>query len=214
MKYKKFLLKLATQQLPPSLQSHAYHPKLLDNRLKICNQGLLSVINRRLDGLVSARLQLQSLDSHSLRQSASAESARTPPFAARLRRSSVAGVVAYVLNVAWIDGSTGFGKPFIDAVWSISESPKDELKSNKRRFILHCLRILLFQIVEELVFNSLGTGATKETDETGTSIVTGTRFVKGGGLHGWNLMSKLTSRGEQLINGTCFTYKLLIIIVG
>ncbi|CAI9770890.1 unnamed protein product [Fraxinus pennsylvanica] len=36
----------------------------------------------------------------------------------------VAGVVAYVLNVAWIDSSTGFGKPFIDAVSSISESPE------------------------------------------------------------------------------------------
>ncbi|CAA2967590.1 Hypothetical predicted protein [Olea europaea subsp. europaea] len=38
----------------------------------------------------------------------------------------VAGVVAYVLNVVWIDGSIGFSKPFIDAVWSISESLKTD----------------------------------------------------------------------------------------
>ncbi|CAA2995835.1 15-cis-zeta-carotene isomerase, chloroplastic, partial [Olea europaea subsp. europaea] len=36
----------------------------------------------------------------------------------------VAGVVAYVLYAAWIDSSTGFGKPFIEAVSSISESPE------------------------------------------------------------------------------------------
>ncbi|KAL2470173.1 15-cis-zeta-carotene isomerase [Abeliophyllum distichum] len=36
----------------------------------------------------------------------------------------VLGVVLYVLNVAWIDNSTGFGKPFIDAVSTISDSPE------------------------------------------------------------------------------------------
>ncbi|KAI3970428.1 hypothetical protein MKX01_024075 [Papaver californicum] len=33
--------------------------------------------------------------------------------------------------------------------------------------------------------------------ETGASIVTGTRYVHGGGVHGWNLMCKLTSRGAN-----------------
>ncbi|KAJ8539759.1 hypothetical protein K7X08_014011 [Anisodus acutangulus] len=32
------------------------------------------------------------------------------------------GVVLYVLNVIWIDNSTGFGKSFIDAVSTISDS--------------------------------------------------------------------------------------------
>ncbi|KAL3835048.1 hypothetical protein ACJIZ3_009784 [Penstemon smallii] len=36
--------------------------------------------------------------------------------------TGILGVVLYILNVVWIDNSTGFGKPFIDAVSSISES--------------------------------------------------------------------------------------------
>ncbi|KZV37834.1 15-cis-zeta-carotene isomerase, chloroplastic [Dorcoceras hygrometricum] len=36
--------------------------------------------------------------------------------------SGILGVVLYVLNFAWIDNSTGFGKAFIDAVSSISDS--------------------------------------------------------------------------------------------
>lgn len=38
--------------------------------------------------------------------------------------------------------------------------------------------------------------------ETGASIVTGTRYVKGGGVHGWNLMRKLTSRGANVLAHT------------
>ena len=38
--------------------------------------------------------------------------------------------------------------------------------------------------------------------ETGTSIVTGTRYFKGGGAHGWNLMRKLTSRGANVLAQT------------
>ncbi|XP_073046622.1 15-cis-zeta-carotene isomerase, chloroplastic isoform X2 [Primulina eburnea] len=38
--------------------------------------------------------------------------------------SGVLGVVLYVLNFAWIDNSTGFGKPFVDAVSGISDSPE------------------------------------------------------------------------------------------
>ncbi|KAH0975170.1 hypothetical protein GBA52_017069 [Prunus armeniaca] len=38
--------------------------------------------------------------------------------------------------------------------------------------------------------------------ETGASIVTGTRYVKGGGVHGWNLMRKLTSRGANVLAQT------------
>ncbi|KAL6572215.1 Dolichol-phosphate mannosyltransferase subunit 1 [Orobanche minor] len=38
--------------------------------------------------------------------------------------------------------------------------------------------------------------------ETGASIVTGTRYVNGGGVHGWNLMRKLTSRGANVLAQT------------
>ncbi|XP_073147311.1 15-cis-zeta-carotene isomerase, chloroplastic isoform X2 [Henckelia pumila] len=38
--------------------------------------------------------------------------------------SGILGVVLYVLNFAWIDNSTGFGKGFIDAVSTISDSPE------------------------------------------------------------------------------------------
>ncbi|OVA08882.1 Glycosyl transferase [Macleaya cordata] len=38
--------------------------------------------------------------------------------------------------------------------------------------------------------------------ETDASIVTGTRYVKGGGVHGWNLMRKLTSRGANVLAQT------------
>lgn len=38
--------------------------------------------------------------------------------------------------------------------------------------------------------------------ETGASIVTGTRYVKGGGEFGRNLMRKLTSRGANMLAQT------------
>ncbi|CAI0382165.1 unnamed protein product [Linum tenue] len=43
---------------------------------------------------------------------------------------------------------------------------------------------------------------TRKQLETGASIVTGTRYVKGGGVHGWNLMRKLTSRGANVLAHT------------
>ncbi|MBA0613017.1 hypothetical protein Godav_013539 [Gossypium davidsonii] len=42
----------------------------------------------------------------------------------------------------------------------------------------------------------------RKQSETGASIVTGTRYVKGGGVHGWNLMRKLTSRGANVLAQT------------
>ncbi|KAG9135792.1 hypothetical protein Leryth_002509 [Lithospermum erythrorhizon] len=42
----------------------------------------------------------------------------------------------------------------------------------------------------------------KKQIETGASIVTGTRYVTGGGVHGWNLMRKLTSRGANVLAQT------------
>ncbi|KAF5955880.1 hypothetical protein HYC85_008736 [Camellia sinensis] len=42
----------------------------------------------------------------------------------------------------------------------------------------------------------------KKQMETSASIVTGTRYVKGGGVHGWNLMRKLTSRGANVLAHT------------
>ncbi|KAK4428347.1 Dolichol-phosphate mannosyltransferase subunit [Sesamum alatum] len=44
--------------------------------------------------------------------------------------------------------------------------------------------------------------------ETGASIVTGTRYVKGGGVHGWNLMRKLTSRGANVLAQTLLLARL------
>lgn len=42
----------------------------------------------------------------------------------------------------------------------------------------------------------------RKQTETGASIVTGTRYVSGGGVHGWNLMRKLTSRGANVLAQT------------
>ncbi|GFY95713.1 nucleotide-diphospho-sugar transferases superfamily protein [Actinidia rufa] len=42
----------------------------------------------------------------------------------------------------------------------------------------------------------------KKQMETGASIVTGTRYVKDGGVHGWTLMRKLTSRGANVLAQT------------
>ena len=36
--------------------------------------------------------------------------------------TAILGIVLFVLNVAWIDNSTGFGKAFINAVSSVSDS--------------------------------------------------------------------------------------------
>lgn len=36
----------------------------------------------------------------------------------------ILGVVLFILNVVWIDNSTGFGKSYIDAVSTISGSPE------------------------------------------------------------------------------------------
>ncbi|KAL7613108.1 hypothetical protein Lser_V15G06256 [Lactuca serriola] len=36
----------------------------------------------------------------------------------------VLGVVLFILDIAWLDNSTGFGKVFIDSVSSVSESPE------------------------------------------------------------------------------------------
>nr|ALE33747.1 15-cis-zeta-carotene isomerase [Erythranthe lewisii] len=38
--------------------------------------------------------------------------------------TGILGVVLYILNVAWIDNSTGFGKVFVDAVSTVSDSPE------------------------------------------------------------------------------------------
>ncbi|XVF29379.1 hypothetical protein REPUB_Repub15cG0115900 [Reevesia pubescens] len=40
----------------------------------------------------------------------------------------------------------------------------------------------------------------KKQLETGATIVTGTRYVQGGGVHGWNLMRKLTSREPMFLH--------------
>ncbi|CAN6297299.1 unnamed protein product, partial [Urochloa humidicola] len=42
----------------------------------------------------------------------------------------------------------------------------------------------------------------RKQKETGADVVTGTRYVKNGGVHGWNLMRKLTSRGANVLAQT------------
>ena len=52
------------------------------------------------------------------------------------------------------------------------------------------------------IFQFSSTDLIRKQRETGASIVTGTRYVKGGGVHGWNLMRKLTSRGANVLAQT------------
>ncbi|XBH93666.1 hypothetical protein VPH35_084558 [Triticum aestivum] len=42
----------------------------------------------------------------------------------------------------------------------------------------------------------------RKQKETGADIVTGTRYVSNGGVHGWNLMRKVTSRGANVLAQT------------
>uniref|UniRef100_A0A0E0KKW9 Dolichol-phosphate mannosyltransferase subunit 1 n=1 Tax=Oryza punctata TaxID=4537 RepID=A0A0E0KKW9_ORYPU len=42
----------------------------------------------------------------------------------------------------------------------------------------------------------------RKQKETGADVVTGTRYVQNGGVHGWNLMRKLTSRGANVLAQT------------
>ncbi|XP_044950385.1 dolichol-phosphate mannosyltransferase subunit 1-like isoform X2 [Hordeum vulgare subsp. vulgare] len=42
----------------------------------------------------------------------------------------------------------------------------------------------------------------RKQKETGADIVTGTRYVSNGSVHGWNLMRKLTSRGANVLAQT------------
>lgn len=59
----------------------------------------------------------------------------------------------------------------------------------------------MFSCYLPIPFNSPLTFCRKQL-ETGADIVTGTRYVKGGGVHGWNLMRKLTSRGANVLAQT------------
>ena len=48
---------------------------------------------------------------------------------------------------------------------------------------------------------------TMKQNEAGANIITGTRYVKNGGVHAWNLMCKLTSKGANVLE----TWKALYI---
>lgn len=45
-------------------------------------------------------------------------------------------------------------------------------------------------------------GMNRKQLETNADIVTGTRYVKGGGVHGWDFRRKLTSRGANVLAHT------------
>ncbi|KAL8026662.1 hypothetical protein ABFX02_14G043000 [Erythranthe guttata] len=62
--------------------------------------------------------------------------------------TAILGVVLYILNVAWIDNSTGFGKVFIDAVSTISDSPE----------VTMLLLILIFAVVHSGLASLRDTG--------------------------------------------------------
>jgi len=60
--------------------------------------------------------------------------------------TAILGVVLYVLYVAWIDNSTGYGKAFIDAVSSLSDSHEVTLLHFfiQFQFPLFCILRVLF----------------------------------------------------------------------
>ncbi|KAL0284507.1 UNVERIFIED_CONTAM: 15-cis-zeta-carotene isomerase, chloroplastic [Sesamum angustifolium] len=62
--------------------------------------------------------------------------------------TGILGVVLYVLNVVWIDNSTGFGKVFIDALSSVSDSPE----------VVMLLLTLIFAIVHSGLASLRDTG--------------------------------------------------------
>ncbi|KAK9288304.1 hypothetical protein L1049_016755 [Liquidambar formosana] len=62
--------------------------------------------------------------------------------------AGILGVVLFVLDVGWIDNSTGFGKPFVDAVASISESHE----------VVMLILILIFAIVHSGLASLRDTG--------------------------------------------------------
>ncbi|KAL6188920.1 hypothetical protein ACLB2K_040311 [Fragaria x ananassa] len=62
--------------------------------------------------------------------------------------TAILGTVLFVLNVAWIDNSTGFGKPFIEAVSELSDSPE----------VVMLLLILIFAIVHSGLASLRDTG--------------------------------------------------------
>eukprot|EP00897_Mesotaenium_endlicherianum_P008298 jgi/Mesen1/7497/ME000039S06720 len=42
----------------------------------------------------------------------------------------------------------------------------------------------------------------RKQQETGADIVTGSRYIPGGGVHGWDLRRKMTSRGANVLSHT------------
>ncbi|THG09031.1 hypothetical protein TEA_014126 [Camellia sinensis var. sinensis] len=58
--------------------------------------------------------------------------------------AAVLGIVLLVLDVAWIDSSTGFGKAFIDSVSSISESHEDQESGLVLKIYQYAKWILMF----------------------------------------------------------------------
>ena len=58
--------------------------------------------------------------------------------------TAILGVVLCVLNVAWIDNSTGYGKAFIDAVSTLSDSHEVVFiySNHSHCFLLYCVLFL------------------------------------------------------------------------
>lgn len=46
--------------------------------------------------------------------------------------TAILGTVLFILNVAWLDNSTGLGRPFVDAVSELSDSPEVNFVSQSR----------------------------------------------------------------------------------
>ncbi|KAL6991878.1 acetyl-CoA C-acetyltransferase [Sarracenia purpurea var. burkii] len=91
---------------------------------------------------------------------------------------------AFAWEIVPVTISGGRGKPIV-----IIDS--DE---GLRKFDSEKLRKLRPSFKEKGGSVTAGNASTiRKQRETGASIVTGTRYVKGGGVHGWNLMRKLTS---------------------
>lgn len=62
--------------------------------------------------------------------------------------SAILGVVLYVLNFAWIDNSTGFGKTFVDAISTLSDSHE----------VVMLILILIFAVVHSGLASLRNTG--------------------------------------------------------
>ncbi|XP_051149713.1 15-cis-zeta-carotene isomerase, chloroplastic-like [Andrographis paniculata] len=107
-------------------------PSLLITRLRINPQKTeklrLRVVKAEAEGEKASRVEENEFAKNEITSLVGEDSAKFDPSQQKVSSwlyfSGVLGLVLYVLNVTWIDNSTGFGKSYIDAVSRISDSPE------------------------------------------------------------------------------------------